>query len=116
MKIITIQEVAAKKRADILCEEANRKYVGNAVADQRIDYIRNMSDEDYMNMYNEVVRRELRKEEAAKAKRDAISAERKATGISKKAYRAEYDRLMAEYRAGNYEAKAEAKKIQKFAF
>ena len=105
------------KAADIREYDKNRQYTGNDVADQRIDYVLNLSDEEYMNLHNEVARKENMKDAAAKDKKAAISAERKATGKSKKAYRAEYDALMAEYkRTGNSEAKNAAKAIAKFAF
>ncbi|WP_368125169.1 hypothetical protein [Bacteroides faecis] len=117
MKTITIEEVAAMKRVDVNNYNAERQYIGNAEADQRIEFVMNMSDEDYMKMYNEVAMRENAKAEAAKSKKAAISAERKATGKSKKAYRAEYDALMADYKkTGNLEAKKAAKAIAKFAF
>lgn len=58
----------------------------------------------------------MQKLKRLKKKKAALSAERKATGKSKKAYREEYDRLMAEYKNGNYAAKEEAKKIAKYAF
>ena len=116
MKTITIEEVKAMKAADIRRYNENRQYAGNAATDQRIDYIERMSDEDYMAMHNEVADKENRKAEAAKEKKAALSAERKANGKSKKAYREEYDRLMAEYKNGNYAAKEEAKKIAKYAF
>ena len=116
MKTITIEEVKAMKAADIRRYNENRQYAGNAATDQRIDYIERMRDEDYMAMHNEVAAKENAKSEAAKEKKSALSAERKATGKSKKAYREEYDRLMAEYKKGNYAAKEEAKKIAKYAF
>lgn len=117
MKTITIEQVAAMKQADVKRYNEDRPYIGNAAADQRIDYVLNLSDEEYMNLHNEVARKENMKSEAAKAKRTAISAERKATGKSKKAYREEYDALMAEYKkTGNSEAKAAAKAVAKFAF
>ena len=117
MKAIKLKEVAAHKREDIRNYEANREYAGNAATDQRIEYVERMSDEEYMNMYNEVVTRENRKSEQRKERQAAISAERKSTGMSKKSYRAEYDRLMAEYKStGNLSFKTEAKKIQRFAF
>ena len=105
------------KQADVRRYNANRQYAGDATTDQRIDYVLNLSDEEYMNQYNEVARKESMKEAAVKDKKAAISAERKATGKSKKTYRAEYDALMAEYkRTGNSEAKNAAKAIAKFAF
>lgn len=117
MKAITIEQVAAMKAADVREYNNNRQYAGDAATDQRIDYVLNLSDEEYMNLHNEVARRENMKEAAAKDKKAAISAERKATGKSKKAYRAEYDALMTEYkRTGNSEAKNAAKAIAKFAF
>lgn len=117
MKTITIEEVAAMKSADIKRYNEDRPYTGNATADQRIDYILRLSDEEYMNLYNEVARKENRKAEAAKNKKAAISAERKATGKSKKAYREEYEALMAEYKqTGDLDAKKAAKSIAKFAF
>ena len=116
MRTSTIEEVKAMKAADIRRYNENRQYAGNAATDQRIDYIERMSDEDYMKMHNEVAAKENAKAEASKEKKAALSAERKATGKSKKAYREEYDRLMAEYKAGNYAAKEEAKKIAKYAF
>lgn len=117
MKTITIEEVAAMKRADVKRYNEDRPYIGNAAADQRIDYVLNLPDEEYMNLHNEVARKENMKAEAAKAKKAAISAERKATGKSKKAYREEYEALMAEYkRTGNSDAKKDAKAIARFAF
>ena len=116
MKAITIEQVKEMKAADIRRYNENRQYAGNAATDQRIDYIERMSDEDYMRMHNEVAAKENAKAEAAKEKKAALSAERKATGKSKKAYREEYDRLMAAYKAGDYAAKEEAKKIAKYAF
>lgn len=117
MKTITLQEVATYKREDIRNNEANRQYVGNAATDQRIEYIERMSDEEYMNMHNEVAARENRKASERKEKQAAISSERKATGMSKKAYRAEYDRLMSEYKSTkNTELYKQAKSIAKFAF
>lgn len=94
-----------------------RAYTGNSTAEQRIQFIESMSDEEYMKMYNEVAAKENAKAAAAKEKKTALSAERKATGKSKKAYRAEYDALMAEYKkTGSTEAKNSAKAIAKFAF
>ena len=116
MRTITIEQVKSMKAADIRRYNENRQYAGNAATDQRIDFIQKMSDEDYMRMYNEVAAKENAKAEAAKEKKAALSAERKSTGKSKKAYREEYDRLMAEYKNGNYAAKEEAKKIAKYAF
>jgi len=116
MKTITIEEVKQMKAADIRRYNENRQYAGNAATDQRIDYIERMSDEDYMKLHNEVAAKENAKAEAAKEKKASLSAERKATGKSKKAYREEYDRLMAAYKAGDYAAKEEAKKIAKYAF
>lgn len=117
MKTITIEEVAAMKSADIKRYNEDRPYTGNAVADQKINYIINLSNEEYMNLHNEVAIRENRKAEAAKIKKAAISAERKAAGKSKKAYREEYEALMAEYKkTGNLDAKKAAKSIAKFAF
>lgn len=116
MKTITIEEVKAMKAADIRRYNENRQYAGNAATDQRIEYVQRMSDEDYMRMYNEVAAKENAKAEAAKEKKSALSAERKATGKSKKAYREEYNRLMVEYKNGNYAAIEEAKKIAKYAF
>ena len=117
MKIITIEEVAAMKRADVKRYNEDRPYIGNAAADQRIDYVLSLSDEEYMNLHNEVARKENQKVEAAKVKKATISAERKATGKSKKAYREEYEALMAEYKkTGNLDAKKAAKSIAKFAF
>lgn len=102
MKAITIKQVAVMKAADVREYNNNRQYAGDAATDQRIDYVLNLSDEEYMNLHNEVARRENMKEAAAK---------------DKKAYRAEYDALMAEYkRTGNSEAKNAAKAIAKFAF
>ena len=117
MKIIAIEEVAAMKSADIRRYNADRPYTGNATADQKIDYILRLSDEEYMNLYNEVARKENRKAEAAKAKRAAISAERKATGKSKADYRKEYNDLMNDYKTNkNMESYKAAKAIAKFAF
>lgn len=117
MKTITLEQVPALKRADVKRYNEDRPYIGNASADQRIDYILNLSDEEYMNLHNEVARKENLKAEAAKAKKAAISAERKATGKSKRAYREEYDALMAEYKkTGNLDARNAAKRIAKFAF
>lgn len=96
---------------------SERAYTGNSTAEQRIQFIENMSDEEYMKMHNEVAAKENAKAAAAKEKKTALSAERKATGKSKKAYRAEYDALMAEYKnTGRTEAKNAAKAIAKFAF
>ena len=116
MKIITIQEVKELKAADIRSYNENRQYAGNAATNQRIDYVERMSDEDYMNMHNQVALKENAKIEASKEKKMALTAERKSTGRSKKSYREEYDRLMSEYKRGNYAAKEAAKAIQKFAF
>lgn len=117
MRTIRIEEVCEMKNEDIRRYNADRPYTGNAAADQKIDYILRLSDEEYMNLYNEVARKENRKAEAAKAKKSAISAERKATGKSKKAYREEYEALMAEYKkTGNLDAKKAAKSIAKSAF
>lgn len=116
MKTIEINEVKSMKAAEVSKHNANRKYTGNAVADQRIEYISRMSDEEYMTMYNQVVRRENLKAEEKADRRAEISEERKSTGMSKKAYRAEYDRLNALYKAGDYSVKVEMKRIQKFAF
>ena len=87
MRTIRIEEVREMKNADIRRYNADRPYTGNATADQKIDYILRLSDEEYMNLYNEVVRKENRKAEAAKAKKAAISTERKATGKSQKEVR-----------------------------
>lgn len=117
MKSITLSEVKAIKAEEIRRCNSERAYTGNNTADQRIEFIERMSDEEYMNMYNQVAAREAAKEADAKEKKAAIAAERKSTGKSKKAYRAEYDALMAEYkRTGNIEAKNAAKAIAKFAF
>ena len=117
MKTIRIEEVAAMKSADIKRYNEDRPYTGNAVADQKINYIINLSDEEYMNLYNEVARIENKKAEAAKAKKSAISAERKATGKSKAAYRREYNDLMNDYKTNkNMESYKAAKAIAKFAF
>lgn len=97
MKTIELHEVKAAKAAEVLKCEGARAYTGDAVADQRIDFILNMSDEDYMAMHNDVVRRENLKAEEGREKRAGIAAERKSTGMSKKACRAEYDRLNAMY-------------------
>ncbi|MDR0872246.1 MAG: hypothetical protein LBN27_02105 [Prevotellaceae bacterium] len=117
MKAITLQEVPALKAADIRRYEENRYYVGNAATDQRIDYILKQSDEDYMNLHNEVVKRENNKAAQAAEKQANLIAERKATGKSKKTYRAEYDALMADYKATkNMESYKKARSIAKFAF
>lgn len=117
MKVITLSEVKSMKAEEIRRCNAERAYVGNCTSEQRIQFIENMSDEEYTKMYNEVVAKENAKEAAHKEKKAAICAERKATGKSKKAYRAEYDALMAEYKnTGNTEAKNSAKAIAKFAF
>ena len=117
MKTIELNQVAAMRNEDIRRYNADRQYTGNSVADQKIDYVTRLSDEEYMNLYNDVVERENRKSAAAKSKKSAISEARKATGKSKKAYRAEYDALMAEYKkSGSSEAKNAAKAIAKFAF
>jgi hypothetical protein len=117
MKTITLQEVAAAKAADLRRLESNREYVGNAATDQRVEFIERMSDIDYMNMHNEVVAKENRKSALAAEKKAVISAERKSTGKSKKAYREEYDSLMKEYKAtGNMESYKKAKAIAKYAF
>lgn len=89
-----------------LCD-AERAYVGDCMLEQRIQFIENM------NMYNEAAAKENAKVAAAKEKKAAVCAERK----SKKAYRDEYDALMAEYKkTGNTEAKKAAKAISRFAF
>ena len=91
MKAITLSEVKSMKAEEIRRCNAERAYIGNCTAEQRIQFIENMSDEEYMKMYNEVAAKENAKAAAVKEKKVAISAERKATGKSKKAYRAEYD-------------------------
>ena len=117
MKVITLSEVNSMKAEEIRRCNNERAYTGNSTAEQRIQFIENMSDEEYMKMYNEVAAKENAKAAAAKEKKTALSAERKATGKSKKAYRAEYDALMAEYKkTGSTEAKNSAKAIAKFAF
>ena len=117
MKAITLSEVNSMKAEEIRRCNAERAYVGNCTSEQRIQFIENMSDEEYMKMYNEVAAKENAKAAAAKEKKAAICAERKATGKSKKAYRAEYDALMAEYKkTGSTEAKKAAKAISRFAF
>ena len=117
MKAITLSEVKAMKAEEIRRCNSERAYTGNSEADRHIEFIERTSDEEYMNMYNEVAARETAKEVAAKEKKAAVAAERKATGKSKKAYRAEYDALMSEYKRNrNIEAKNAAKAIAKFAF
>lgn len=117
MNTITLSEVNSMKAEEIRRCNSERTYTGNSTAEQRIQFIENMSDEEYMKMYNEVAAKENAKAAAAKEKKTALSAERKATGKSKKAYRAEYDALMAEYKkTGSTEAKNSAKAIAKFAF
>lgn len=116
MKTITILQAASFKAQEIREIESNREYVGNNATDQRIEFLRNMSDSDYVNTYNEVALRESAKELAAREKRAAISSERKSTGKSKREYREEYDRLNKLYKAGDFSAKEEMKRIQKFAF
>lgn len=117
MNTITLSEVNSMKAEEIRRCNNERAYTGNSTAEQRIQFIENMSDEEYMKMYNEVAAKENAKAAAAKEKKTALSAERKATGKSKKAYRAEYDALMAEYKkTGSTEAKNSAKAIAKFAF
>lgn len=117
MKTITIEEVTAMKSADIKRYNEDRPYTGNATADQRIDYILRLSDEEYMNLYNEVAGKENRKAEAARARKSAISAERKATGKSRAAYRKEYNDLMNDYKTNkNMESYKAARAIAKFAF
>lgn len=117
MKTITINQVAAMKREDIRYYEANRQYAGNAATDQRIEFILRLSDVDYMNLHNEVVRKENNKLAAKKEAKKKLTAERKATGKSKKTYRAEYDQLMSEYKStGNREFYLQAKSIAKYAF
>ena len=117
MKVITLSEVNSMKAEEIRRCNNERAYTGNSTAEQRIQFIESMSDEEYMKMYNEVASKENAKAAAAKEKKTALSAERKATGKSKKTYRAEYDALMAEYKkTGSTEAKNSAKAIAKFAF
>lgn len=117
MNTITLSEVNSMKAEEIRRCNNERAYTGNSTAEQRIQFIENMSDEEYMKLYNEVAAKENAKAAAAKEKKTALSAERKATGKSKKAYRAEYDALMAEYKkTGSTEAKNSAKAIAKFAF
>ena len=117
MKVITLSEVNSMKAEEIRRCNNERAYTGSSTAEQRIQFIENMSDEEYMKMYNEVAAKENAKAAAAKEKKAAVCAERKATGKSKKAYRAEYDALMAEYKkTSSTEAKNAAKAIAKFAF
>ena len=117
MNTITLSEVNSMKAEEIRRCNNERAYTGNSTAEQRIQFIESMSDEEYMEMYNEVASKENAKAAAAKEKKTALSAERKATGKSKKTYRAEYDALMAEYKkTGSTEAKNSAKAIAKFAF
>ena len=117
MNTITLSEVNSMKAEEIRRCNNERAYTGNSTAEQRIQFIENMSDEEYMKMYNEVAAKENAKAAAAKEKKATVCAERKATGKSKKAYRAEYDALMAEYKkTGSTEAKNSAKAIAKFAF
>lgn len=42
------------KAADVREYNNNRQYAGDAATDQRIDYVLNLSDEEYMNLHNEV--------------------------------------------------------------
>jgi hypothetical protein len=70
-----------------------------------------MSDEDYMKMHNEVAAKENAKAEAAKERKASMSAERKATGKSKKAYREEYDRLIAAYKVAIMQQKKKQKRL-----
>ena len=73
--------------------------------------------EEVESELSKVEEKELVKIEVKKEKKQALAAERKATGKSKKAYRAEYDSLMDQYRiTKDVSFKEEAKKIQKFAF
>ena len=117
MKTITIDQVAAMKNEDVRYYEANRQYVGNAETDQRIEFVLRQSDVDYMNQHNELVRNENKKLAAKKEAKSKLAAERKATGKSKKTYRAEYDQLMSEYKStGNRELYLQAKSIAKYAF
>ena len=58
MRTITVREAREMKAQDIRNLNANRYYAGNSATDQRIEYIENMSDEDYVAMYNEVARKE----------------------------------------------------------
>lgn len=117
MKVITLSEVKSMKVEEIRRCNSERAYTGSSTAEQRIQFIENMSDEEYMKMYNEVAEKENVKAAVVKEKKSALSAERKTTGKSKKAYRAEYDALMAEYKkTGSTEAKNAAKAIAKFAF
>ena len=117
MKVITLSEVNSMKAEEIRRCNNERAYTGNSTAEQRIQFTENMSAEEYMKMYNEVVAKENAKAAAAKEKKTALSAKRKATGKSKKAYRAEYDALMTEYKkTGSTEVKNAAKAIAKFAF
>ena len=117
MKTITINQVAAMKKEDIRRYEENRQYAGNAATDQRIEYVERLSDEDYMNIHNEVARKENNKLAAKKEAKKELTAERKATGKSKKTYRAEYDQLMREYKlTGKRELYLQAKSIAKYAF
>jgi hypothetical protein len=117
MKTITINQVAAMKREDIRHYESNRQYAGNVATDQRIDFLLRLSDVDYMNQHNELVRKENNKLAAKKEAKNKLSAERKATGKSKKTYRAEYDQLMREYKStGKRELYLQAKSIAKYAF
>ena len=117
MKTITINQVAAMKKEDVRRYEENRQYAGNAATDQRIDYVERLSDTEYMEMHNRVARRENNKLAAKKEAKSELAAERKATGKSKKTYRAEYDQLMSEYKStGNRELYLQAKSIAKYAF
>jgi hypothetical protein len=117
MKTITLQEVRAMKAEDIRSYEANRQYAGNAATDQRIEYVERLSDEEYMEMHNKVARRENNKLAAKKEAKNELTAERKATGKSKKTYRTEYNQLMSEYKStGNRELYLQAKSISKYAF
>ena len=117
MKTITIEQVAAMKKEDVRRYNENRQCAGNAATDQRIDFVLRQSDVDYMNQHNELVRKESNKLAAKKEAKNELTAERKATGKSKKTYRAEYDQLMSEYKStGNRELYLQAKSIAKYAF
>lgn len=105
------------RRESVRRYEENRQYAGNAATDQRIDFALNMSDEDILKIHEDCERKAKREYEAYQSKKAKISAERKATGKSKKAYREEYDRLMKDYKStGNIESYKAAKSIAKYAF
>lgn len=116
MKTITIEQVPAQKEAYIRHYLNGTTTPWDANHTQHVDWIRNMSDYDFMTGHNKSVRLESIRNQKAAENKAMVSAERKSTGISKKAYRAEYDRLNTLYKAGDYSVKAEMKRIQKFAF